>query len=185
MKKASNYRVVLPLLAVAVAAIAFALTAGKSSAQGRTLDGSFDCGKTAGGVTITGCIDVKYGDTEAMGHGASRAPGLWPAQHDVLTIDPGTYWLAMVDDQGMHNIALRSCPGSDSACGPAGAPASDLTPICNDPTVANPDIPCGVNTEVDTTTKVLLKQGWYRLLCETPGHEAGGMYVDINVVGQD
>ncbi len=171
MKKASNYRVALPLLVVAAVAIAFALMAGKSSAQGRTLNASFSCG-----AGVFGCIDVKFGDSDALGHGAV---------HQVLTINPGTYWLSAADTSGMHNIALRSCPRSDSACGPVGSAAQELTPICNDPAAANPAAPCGTSTEVDSTTKVLLKHGWYRLLCQTTGHESGGMYVDIHVVGTD
>jgi hypothetical protein len=174
VKKASNYRVILPLLAVAVAAIAFALTAGKSSAQGRTLNASFNCGPG-----VFGCIDVKFGDAEAKGHG-----GATPV-HQVLVIDPGTYWLSAADNSGMHNIALRSCPGADSVCGPVGSAADELTPICNDPNAANPAAPCTTGTEVDSTTKVLLKQGWYRLVCQAPNHELGGMYVDIQVVGTD
>jgi hypothetical protein len=174
LKKAANYRVALPLIVVAVAAIAFALMAGKSSAQGRTLDASFNCGPG-----VFGCIDVKYGDAEAKGHGGSTPV------HEFLTIDPGTYWLAAADTSGMHNIALRGCPGSDSVCGPIGAPAQELTPICNDSHAANPATPCSTSTEIDSTTKVLLKQGWYRLVCQAPNHESLGMYVDIHVVGTD
>jgi hypothetical protein len=164
VKKASRYRLALPFVALAVAAIAFALLAGRSSATGRELDASF-C------QTSTFCIDLKYGDLER------NVPNPEP-----ISLRPGTYTLSLVDNSGRHNFALRSCEGSDTTCGPPppGTPddATALTPICN-----NDTSPCSSTNTLDESVKLLLKHGTYRLFCQAMNHEANGMYVDIVVGG--
>jgi hypothetical protein len=153
--------------------------------------GSADVGRTLTGVFCTDnhtCMALTLDDGSVF---TGKVPRADPAQPDV-TLRPGTYWITVTDNSDFHNFSWRSCPGSTDVC-TAANPASggedeDITPICNEP--LNPVTGKCPNTnplpaaDVITVTKqVVLKHGTYRLFCDAPNHEAGGMYVEIAVGG--
>jgi hypothetical protein len=169
-------RVGVLLAAIAVFGALAAYTVATASADGRTLAGSF-C--TANHV----CMSMSFPD----GTFSSPSRPANPTGPDV-TLRPGMYWLSLHDDSNSHNFALRSCPGSTDACtsgNPAAQPDEELTPLCNDP--VNPATgrctPGNAQNVIDTTQMVYFPYGTYRLFCQAPGHESGGMYVDISVGG--
>jgi hypothetical protein len=179
--------VLLTTLATAGAIAAYATAT--AAAQGRTIEGNFCLGQhlfcmSAG---LDGQTPVEgYG---VDGNGGTCATPQTPPNPDVgpehcvpsgaglLTLRPGTYWIAVNDDQAKHNFALRSCPGSTSPC-------SDTNP---DRTNDGQAITGLAETyDKPVTIKVNLKHGWYRLFCQSDNpvdHEAAGMYIDIEVGG--
>ena len=97
---------------------------------------------------------------------------------DHLTINPGTYWITVNDNNAFHNFELRGPFDSEAdlfaSVGTDGLGLSDGTGVPNELAFAGGNV----------TTKVLLKHGWYRLYCDAPNHESGGMWVDFEVGGK-
>jgi hypothetical protein len=171
----------------AVGAVAVFTTA-TASAQGRTIEGNFCLGQRLF------CMSAGLeGQTPVEGYGVSNSEGTCakpPATTDppagpqycvpsgtgLLTLRPGTYWIAVNDDQNNHNFSLRSCPGSTSPCTETNPDETSEQAITDIATVYTAPV----------TIKVNLKPGWYRLFCDSDVpvvHEHAGMYVDIEVGG--
>jgi hypothetical protein len=131
---------------------------GNSTDPGRALAGAF-C--TVTGTTNHLCMQITW---DGVTYGTNN-------RSSDLTLRPGTYWITATDTSAFHNFELRSCPGSTSACGTG---AGDELPITGDSVADTPG---------DVAVKVNLDAGTYRLFCDAPGHEAGGMYVDFQVAG--
>ncbi len=166
---------------LALAGGVIAYMASTASAQGRTIDGTF-CMPTVNGVMQMFCMQTTFEDQTAEGYTNHPA---------TLTLDPGTYWLTVHDNSTGHDFALRSCPGSTSPCvAGVGVPVQEVTSKADDCMTSTDPNACATGV----TVKLLLKAGTYRLFCDvgnnndfttTGFHESHGMYVDINVVGQD
>ncbi len=174
---------------VAVGAIA-AYAVATASAQGRTIDGNFCLSEhlfclSAGldGQPVEGYgVDGNGGKCAKPPADLTANPPTGPqycvpSGTGLLILRPGTYWIAVNDDQNNHSFSLRSCPGSASPC-------TDTNPDAISPEQAITGI-FDTYTE-PVTIKVNLKHGWYRLFCASDvpvDHEAAGMYVDIEVGG--
>lgn len=140
----------LPLIVALLAALFLVGPAGVVSAAGRQLTGSF-CSNPQALPKPGACMSLSYGDETATGY--TNAPDR------VLTIRPGTYWLAVNDTSTAHNFSLRSPDGTEQA----------ITGVAETPGWV--------------TVKVHLSHGTYVLFCAADDHEQDGMYVDIEVGG--
>jgi hypothetical protein len=176
----------------AVGAIAVFTTATASAhghTYGRTIEGNF-CLKQHLFCMSAG-LD---GQTPAEGYGVDGNAGACvppaqattdppagpqycvPSETGFLRLRPGTYWIAVNDDQNNHNFSLRSCPRSMLPCTASNPDETSEQPITDIASVYTAPV----------TIKVNLKPGWYRLFCDSDMpvvHEKAGMYVDLEVVG--
>ena len=174
--------IVLAVLAAVGSFAAYSIAT--ASAQGRTIDDAF-CLST----NTPFCLQATFDGQTVMNYGTGTGCGpttprnCTPTGNGLLDLRPGTQWIAVTDNHNAHNFELRSCPDSTTACTDGNGAETQLTPICN---ITGSDTPCGGTAAViiSDTLKIDLKHGTYRLFCDTPGHEAAGMYVDFVVGGE-
>ncbi len=144
--------VLLATVAVVAAVIAAQISTATSAADTPTLTGDF-CTLNASMFCMTMTWNgVAYGTPN----------------RDTLALKPGTYSLTVDDNSPAHDFALRSCPGSTSACDPSN-PVGTATVITTRAQIAT------------VTTSIDLTPGTYRLYCDVGTHEANGMFVDFTV----
>lgn len=153
----SKRRIAALVLGLGAAGAVAAFTVEGASAEGRTLDGAF-CA-IANNHT---CMTLSF---DGVAHGTPN--------RDDFALRPGTYWLSVFDNSGQHDFVLRSCPGTDSPCTAGNGTTQQIT------TIGENDSGTGLHV----TVKLNLEHGTYRLYCDAPFHEAGGMYVDFAVGG--
>jgi hypothetical protein len=189
-------RIAVLLAALAVFGAVAAYSVATAVAQGRTIDSTFCLNLHPFCLTTSfdGQAVAGYGatiDNSLPACGPTHISNCTPSGTGLLDLTPGTHWISATDNHNAHNIELRSCPGSTTACvdGPgAAADETEFSPICND-AVLSPDTTCGppftAQHVVSNTFKINLKPGTYRLFCDVPGHEQAGMYIDFVVAGVD
>ncbi len=139
------------ILATSSAVLVALATIGPTVAQasdGRQLVGEFCTNANA---------QPKAGACMALSFAGQTAEGYTGSPDRTLNLRPGTYWLSVNDNSGVHDYSLESPDGVDQ----------DLTGVT--------DTPGWV------TVKVLLTHGTWVLFCDP--HRSYGMYVDIEVGG--